>query len=83
MASKRKLWATQFHLIGTLKQRHESKPAAYRQVENDVRNWLAGVLRSQHLTVFVDERDGQGWQVYERIDLAELAACAEAVSDGD
>lgn len=78
MASKRKLWATGFHLIATPKRRHESKASAYRQVENDVRNWLAGALRSQHLGVYVDERDGQGWRVYERIDLAELAACAEA-----
>lgn len=83
MASKRKLWATQFHLIGTPKRRHESKAEAYRYVENDVRYWLAGALRSQHLTVFVDERDGQGWQVYERVDLAELASCAKAVANGD
>jgi hypothetical protein len=83
MASKRKLWATQFHLIGTPKRSHESKAAAYRSVENEVRNWLAGALRSQHLTVFVDEREGQDWQVYERIDLAELAACDGAVSDVD
>lgn len=78
MASKRKLWATQFHLIGTPKQRHESKAATYRHIHDyGVRNWLAGALRSQHLTVFVDDRDGQGWQVYERIDLAELAAVTD------
>jgi hypothetical protein len=36
-----------------------------------------GALRSQHLTVYVDERDGRGWQVYEHLDLSELAAIEE------
>jgi hypothetical protein len=80
MASKRKLWATKFNFAGASMRRHESKTNAYLWVENDVRNWLAGSLRSQHLTVYVDERDGQGWQTYERIDLAELAKAGE--SDG-
>lgn len=74
--TKRKLWATQFHLIGTPKRRHESRAAAYRSIDNDRRRWVFGSLRSQHVTVFVDERDGQGWQVYERIDLAELGGAS-------
>lgn len=73
MRAKRKLWATQFRFAGALLRRHESKAAAYRYIQNDLRNWLVGGLRTHHLTVFVDERDGQGYQVYERIDLAELA----------
>jgi hypothetical protein len=69
----RKLWSTRFDRIPVEHQRHESKAAAYRYVENEVRNWLCGALRSQHLSVYVDERDGRGWQLYEKVDLAELA----------
>lgn len=70
---KRKLWATRYERLVTPYRRHESKTAVYRYVENEVANWLCNALRSQHLTVYVDERDGQGWQVYERIDLDGLA----------
>lgn len=73
MASKpRKLWATQFPAGGGSRLRHESKAAVYRYIEGKVADWLCDALRSQHLTVFVDERDGQGWQTYERIDLADF-----------
>lgn len=71
---KRKLWATRYPRIVSPMHRHESKAAVYRYVKNEVANWLCGALRSQHLTIYVDERDGHGWQVYERIDLNELAA---------
>lgn len=71
--SKRKLWATRYARIVGPMRRHESKAAVYRYVENEVANWLCNALRSQHLTVYVDERDGQSWQVYEHIDLDELA----------
>jgi hypothetical protein len=71
--SARKLWATSFPRVRPDKRRHESKAAVYRYVEAEVANWLCHALRSQHLTVYVDERDGQGWQTYEHIDLAELA----------
>jgi hypothetical protein len=77
MQRKRKLWATGFPQLAGPKLRHESRAEAYRYVENDVRNWLAGALRSQHVTVYVDERDGQGWQTYERIDLDELAKAGQ------
>lgn len=73
--SARKLWATSFPRIPGEKKRHESKAAAYRYVVDDAaRNWLAGALRSQHLMVWVDERDGRGWQRYEDIDLATFGA---------
>lgn len=49
--------------------RHESQTATYRWIREQVRK--RETLRCQRLTVFVDERDGQGYQRYERIDLAE------------
>jgi hypothetical protein len=74
MQRKRKLWATKPSFAGSTLCRHESQAATYRYIQNYyVRNWLAGALRFQRLTVLVDERDGLGWQVYERIDLDELA----------
>lgn len=66
----RKLWATRFDRIPNEYRRHESKVQAYRYVENDRANWACGALVSQYVTVYVDERDGHGWQVYERIDLS-------------
>lgn len=71
--SKRKLWATAFARVRPDKRRHESQSAAYRYVQNEAANWLSGALRSQHLTVYVDERDGRGWQTFEHIDLDEVA----------
>ena len=73
MSTKRKLWATNFPRIVSPKKRHQSKAAAYRYVAAEAALWGAGSLRSQHLTVYVDEDDGRGWQTYEHIDLAELA----------
>lgn len=69
----RKIWATRFDRIPGEYRRHESKAEAYRYVRNDLANWLNGALRSQYLTVYVDERDGRGFQVYERVDLEQLA----------
>jgi len=70
--STRKLWATAFARVRPDKTRHESRAAAYRYVEHKARQWALGNLRPQHLTVYVDERDGQGWQIYEHVDLAEV-----------
>ena len=75
--SKRKLWATAFLRIASEKRRHESQAAVWRYVQSECANWLAGALRSQHLVVYVDERDGQGWQTFEQIDLAEWGASGE------
>jgi hypothetical protein len=70
----RKLWATQFVQVpGSEKRRHESKVMAYRYVDNDRANWQCGALRSPFVHVFVDERDGRGWKLYEKIDLSEGA----------
>lgn len=74
--SKRKRWAVSpEHTGGDLKYRNrfESKAAVYRWVENETRNWLCGAPRSPILVIYVDERDGEDWQTYERLDLRELA----------
>jgi hypothetical protein len=72
--AKRKLWATKPIYAGSSMCRHESKAATYRYIHNFyLRNRLSGALRFRGVTVYVDERDGQGWQTYERIDLDELA----------
>lgn len=73
---KRKLWSTTFSGVPG-RRKHESRAQAYRYVENDRRNWLAGALRSSIIDVWVDERDGRGWRRYERINFAD-----EQVSDG-
>lgn len=70
----RKLWATSYRVPGSPMRRHESKAAVYRYVRGEVANWLAGALRSQHLTVWVDERDGKGIRRYETVDLATFGA---------
>lgn len=75
MASRRKLWRTRFDFVGAPNHQHESKAAAYRWVQAQLRRRQG--LRVQRLTVFVDERDGQGYQTYERIDLAELAEAGD------
>jgi hypothetical protein len=67
---RRKLWSTTF-MGNPTRRRHESRAEAYRYVENDRRNWLAGAIRSSVVDVWVDERDGRGWQRYERINFAE------------
>lgn len=72
MAGRRKLWRTRFDFPGAPNHQHESQAATYRWVREQVRN--REQRRVQHLTVFVDERDGRGYQTYERIDLADLAA---------
>lgn len=70
----RKLWATRIepNSSGGGHRRHESKAQAYRYVRNDLANYLANG-RPRHITVYVDERDGRGLQVYECIDLEQLA----------
>lgn len=72
MASKRKLWATRFQFPGAPEKRHPSQPAAYRYVRDQIAPYRCGALRTQHLDVLVDERDGFGWRTFDRIDLADF-----------
>lgn len=72
MPRKPKLWASSYPRVLSDKTRHSSLVAAYRYVERQAALWQSGILRSRHLTVWVDERDGRGWQRFEDIDLDEL-----------
>lgn len=66
-----KLWSTTLGV--NIRRRHESCASAYRYVERDRRNWLAGSTRNSVVSVWVDYRNGAGWQLYERINFAEEA----------
>lgn len=77
MSRKRKLWrvSTSDGLpVSALAM--ESQVKAYRFIENERRNWLArrdalgAGSRCSVVTVWVDERDGRGFRLYERIDFA-------------
>jgi hypothetical protein len=58
--SARKLWATSFPRIAGPRRRHQSQTAAYRYVQGAATDWQQGALRSQHLIVWVDTREGFG-----------------------
>lgn len=75
MVRKRKLWKTLADANAknlALEARPETKAAAYRWVQCQAGRFQDGFLKDPHVTVYVDERDGQGWQIYERIDLREI-----------
>lgn len=63
---------------GPWTERPESKVKVYRYVQNELTNWLCGALPSPTMKIWVDERDGRGWQLYEKIDLEELAELERA-----
>ena len=67
--STRKLWKVTWPEVPTAGRRPESKAAAYRYLAGLAVDWQCGALRSPLLNVYVDERDGRGWRLYERIDL--------------
>lgn len=79
MAKPRKKWATQPPLMSIARDHHRSEAAAYRQVRAWAAEYRAGGLnpRIQAIEVLVDERDGRGWQLYETVNLADLAADEE------
>lgn len=71
---KAKLWEIRQQTRGYLyKVRVESKVKAYRWVHDEVANWLCGMPPTPFVEVWVDERDGSGWRLYERVNLEELA----------
>lgn len=65
----RKRWSTTFPRIASGRICHESKAAAYRWVHKQAENQR--MLRSTVVAVYVDERNGVGWELYETIDLKE------------
>ena len=78
--AKRKLWST-WNPTYLNHDKHESKAAAYRHVQRMTGHWQDGKLRSPVITVYVDERDGHGRQIYERIDLREIVASWQVTAE--
>lgn len=73
MARPRKLWATQPPLMKIARLTHPSRVAAYRNVQNWATLFRAGELSSRvtEIEVWVDDQDGRGWQLFERVNLAD------------
>jgi hypothetical protein len=76
MAIPRKKWATSGSYPAAPRTSHSSRLAAYRDVEKLAAEFRGGGLRKDltHVTVWVDEGLGRGWESYERIALADLPA---------
>lgn len=71
--SVRKLWKVTRSGAGACTYRPESQTAAYRYIQAEAANYQCSpATHSPLLSVYVDGRDGQGWQLYEEIDLREL-----------
>lgn len=75
----RRLWSTTqgpeaSSVVESQRRRHESQAEAYRYVQNDATNYAARSGTGYTYTdVWVDERDGRGWQHFERVQMADLA----------
>jgi len=67
----RKLWKVEH---GDRVWRPESKVKAYNIVQAQAANHQCARFKLHIIRIYVDERDGQGWQLYEAIDLRELPA---------
>lgn len=82
MSYKAKLWKIKQKTNGgPYECRPESKVKVYRWIQNEVANWLCGAVPTPWVEVWVDERRGQGWQLYERVNLEELAALDRATHE--
>lgn len=73
MAKLRKLWSTtrgpeSSSIQEMYRKRHESRAAAYRQVREE---WRRGFAETDYVNVWVDERDGHGWQHFEQVNLTD------------
>jgi hypothetical protein len=69
---KRKLWAATFIQVPGHITRFESKAQTYRWICGQAADWRCGALQSPLIEIHVDERDGRGYQLYEKIDLRKL-----------
>lgn len=76
MSKPRKLWSA-IKTANPYRVRFESEVATYRWVRRQADLWNRKVLCSPLITVYVDERDGQGWQTFERIDLRDAAVTGD------
>ena len=74
MAAPRKKWATRHH-PAEQRRVHPSQAAAYRYVQKEAGHYRLGALRADltRITVWVDEGLGRGWELYETVDLSEIA----------
>lgn len=69
--SLRKKWK----VVDNFTDRHmDSYAAVQRYLEQAKTEWGAGYRRrdARVITVYVDERQGHGWQLHERVNLAEF-----------
>jgi hypothetical protein len=73
MGAPRKKWSTRT-TPGAAYKRHDSKTAAYRYVERMAEEFRLGMLHGDlvRVSVYVDE--GNGVQLYETVDLANVPA---------
>lgn len=78
MSKPRKRWSA---IRMNTRTKFGSEAATYRWVRQHAEFWQQGMLSSPLITVYVDERDGQGWQTFERIDLREFRRDVE-LTDG-
>jgi hypothetical protein len=78
MSAARKLWMTDWPEITLLdpRDRHTSKAATYRFVDRQAQARRRGERASNRVDVYVDEQDGRGWQLYERVDLDTLGGAS-------
>lgn len=74
MAGKpRKLWKTSYPKIDGTERRHKSVRDVYEYVRGEAELFKRGSLSSPRLNVYVDERDGNGWILFEDVNLEEWA----------
>lgn len=74
MAATYKKWATRHH-PGERRKTHTSKVAVYRFVQQQAEAYHVGMIRRDlnRINVYVNEGRGRGWELYETVDLADLA----------
>jgi hypothetical protein len=74
MAAPRKKWATRHH-PGEKRRTHISQVATYRYVQQQAEAYHVGMIRRDlnRINVYVDEGLGRGWELYETVNLADLA----------
>lgn len=68
MAKLRKKWSTTVGGNPVTRCTYTSEAATYRAVGQHRALVEAGALRGSYTSVWVDERAGRGWQLYERIE---------------
>ena len=78
--SAKKLWRTE--QAGEVTS-HPTRPSAYRWIHALAERLAEGeTFESATVTVWVDERLGRGWELYERVDLREHAAAQTGMRSG-